>query len=174
MKLANKASRQLFAWLLAIDDGGMEITKKASRYSSAWLLAISKSRNEYCQHRIRTLVCSPACYWYEWKSPAKHWDKSLFDSLLSMTKEWKSLTKHPDTHLLACWLAKVWMNITDKASGHSSAWLLAIWWGQNENCQRIIQAVLCSIAGYLWQRNEYHRQSIQTLVCLTARNQWRK
>jgi hypothetical protein len=148
MKHANKASRQLFARLLAIDDGGMEIAKEASRYLSAWLLAISKSRNEYCHQSIWTLVCSPACYWYEWKSSAKHPDKSLLDSLLLMTKEWKSLTKHPDIHQLACWQAKVWMNlstkhpdthplncwlfgegkmtIANKASRQSSAQLLAI------------------------------------------------
>jgi hypothetical protein len=93
--------------------------------------------------------------------------KSAWLLAIDDREEWKSLTNLPDTHLLDCWLVKVGINIADEASGHSSAWLLAIGWGWNENCGQSIQAVLCSTAGYQWWRNEYYQQSIQTFFCLT-------
>jgi hypothetical protein len=45
MEIADKASSQSSAQLLASGDGGMENADKASRYSSAQLLAISEGLN---------------------------------------------------------------------------------------------------------------------------------
>jgi hypothetical protein len=75
--------------------------------------------------------------------------------------------------LTAGYLVKVGINIADKASRHTSAWLLAIQWGQNGNHQRSIQTVVCSTAGYWWWRNGTCQQSIQILFCSTAGYLWR-
>jgi hypothetical protein len=138
------------------------------RSLAAWLLAISERKNKYLQRSIWELVLLD-CWLLVWMKISGNASRQKSAQLLAIDdkEEWKSPTKLPDTHLLDCWLGKVGINIADEASRHSSARLLAIGWGWNENCRQSIQAVLCSIAGYQWWRNEYHQQSIQTLVCST-------
>jgi hypothetical protein len=62
MKNYVETTKQKSAQLLAINDGGMEITNEASKYLSACLLAISEGRNEYCRGSIQTLIHLTAGY----------------------------------------------------------------------------------------------------------------